>query len=57
MSAFELVITASGLWGGGGGVQASENCMVYVSSDSQFLCSIANAYSGGLHPIIKITFK
>lgn len=48
MSAFELVITASGLWGGGGGggggggVQALENYMVYVSSDSQFLYSLVN---------------
>lgn len=57
MSALQLVITASGLWGGGGGVQALENCMVYVSSDSQFLCSTAKAYSEGLHSIIKITFQ
>lgn len=42
MSAFELVITASGLWGGGGGVQALENYMVYVSSDLQFLYSLVN---------------
>lgn len=42
MSAFELVITASGLWGGGGRVQALENYMVYVSSDLRFLYSLVN---------------